>query len=200
MTPEEMYEKLILQTSGRKAKSLAIIQEICREQVRRGSKDFTVATIGTLSKSEGGPATQSIRNKPGGDEYRQLLETWRRCEGASPLKKTRAESWTDDIQLAEHRFLAKDLEHENKRLHTENCMLKAHKSPVIDMRQVSKPSPGGGVDLNDAELRALAHAISDDFLKQFDWSIGKKGQVFDASSRVIYKPGYVRAIEKILSV
>jgi len=75
LAPEELLEELKIHANSRKRRSLEIIAEICSEQRERNSKDFSIATIGRLSTKAERPATQSIRNKTGGD-YRALIKAW----------------------------------------------------------------------------------------------------------------------------
>jgi hypothetical protein len=75
MTPDELLDLLKAKSNTRKQRSLEIINGICREQLDRGSSDFSIATIGRLSSERGGPSPQTIRNK-GGDDFRALIATW----------------------------------------------------------------------------------------------------------------------------
>ena len=75
MTPDELLELLKTKSNARKQRSLDIISGICKEQLERGSRDFSIATIGRLSSEQGGPSPQTIRNK-GGDDFRALIATW----------------------------------------------------------------------------------------------------------------------------
>ena len=201
MSIDDQFEKIVSTLSGRKQKSLKIIHEICQEQVERGSKDFSVATIGLLSEKRGGPVTQTIRNKTG-EEYRAVIELWKKECGADDVVPGQGVtgSWTDQIKEPDHKFLAKDLELKVKRLQQENTMLRANANPIIDMRPKTSPSKNvQKVELNDSERKALKHAISEEVFEHYGWSKGEKGQVFDERDKVIFKPGYVTAIEKILS-
>lgn len=60
VSPEEVFEKLILDASTRKRRSLVIINAVCKEQNDRGSKDFSPVTIGRLSKEKITMALRSV--------------------------------------------------------------------------------------------------------------------------------------------
>ena len=64
-SPKALLEALCAQADPRKMRSLRLIHAICEEQRDRGSKDYSVATIGRLSAGRGGPAAGAIRNKTG---------------------------------------------------------------------------------------------------------------------------------------
>src|ERR1039457_3219592 len=87
MTPDELLELLKTKSNARKRRSLDVIYGICREQVERGSCDFSIATIGRVSSEQGGPSPQTIRNK-GGDDFRALISTWADHSKRGKKKKT----------------------------------------------------------------------------------------------------------------
>ena len=73
--PDEVLEQLEKGADARKRRNLDLVYEICREQHERGSKDFTLSTIGRLSQQRGGPVAQSFRNK-GGGHLRAIISAW----------------------------------------------------------------------------------------------------------------------------
>jgi hypothetical protein len=75
MEIEQLFENLMNEASSRKQTSLRIINNICNEQILRNSPDFSIATIGKISKLQGGPSEQAIRNK-NGEAYRLLITAW----------------------------------------------------------------------------------------------------------------------------
>lgn len=75
MTPDELLEQLKKGSDARKCRNLDLLYEICREQHERGSKDFSIGTIGRISQQRGGPVAQSFRNK-GGNHLRAIVAAW----------------------------------------------------------------------------------------------------------------------------
>jgi hypothetical protein len=52
--------------------------------------------------------------------------------------------------------------------------------------------------LTESEKEALAHAISDEFMKSEGWTVAPSGRVKNANGRSLYKAGYVTAVKKVL--
>lgn len=206
MTPEELLQHLKGNSSVQKQRSLDIIHEICREQYTRGSKDFSIATIGRLSEEKGGPKAQPIRNK-GGDDYRALISVWAKHTGGSTKKAPKLSespiyavlSKIDDPAV---RAVMGSILAENTKLKGQLNVLKHHAEVIIDKRpqqssqtiEVFPPS----ANLIDSEYEALTHAISDALIKNEGWTVETNGQVKNAKGRVLYKPGYATAIKKVL--
>lgn len=60
---DDVLSALMKSASNRTKNSLLIINEVCQGQVKIGSTDFRLSTIGALSKDAGGPSNGTIRNK-----------------------------------------------------------------------------------------------------------------------------------------
>ena len=212
INPEELIAQLTENASTRKKQSLEIIHNICKEQYERGSKDFSVATIAKISSQYGGPSEQTIRNSTGSD-YRTLLKTWADySEGYIKKKKINQQSTIADTVLEgiddpTMKALVGVILAENKKLKSENSLLKSQTTLTIDMRpQQNNPSlqtsslelPSQSEVLLPSELSALEHAISDDLFSYQGWIADTQGRVKNKGMQ-LYKAGYVTAIKKILS-
>lgn len=205
MTPDELLEQLKKGADARKRRNLDLVHEICREQHERGSKNFTLATIGRLSQQRGGPVAQSFRNR-GGTHLRAIISAWAdHAEGM--LKRPQKTSGTPmdsvlrKIDDAAVRALMGSVIAENTRLKGQVNLLKRNANVIIDMR----PEPAAHTIeilsptmLTESEKEALAHAISDEFMKSEGWTVASSGRVKNANGRSLYKAGYVTAIKKVL--
>ena len=86
----------------------------------------------------------------------------------------------------------------------EITLLKAEGNRFIDMRPRLPESPErvqilpASTGLYPSEIEALCHAISDRLLKDEGWTTDAEGRVINEAGRVVYKPGYVSAIRKII--
>ena len=93
---------------------------------------------------------------------------------------------------------------ENRQMRREITLLKAEGNRVIDMRPRLPESPEtvqilpASTGLYPSEIDALRHAISDRLLKDEGWTSDTEGRVINEAGRVVYKPGYVTAIRKIV--
>lgn len=212
INPDELIIQLIENVSIRKRRSLEKLHTICRKQYERGSKDFSVATIARISEEHDGPSEQTIRNKAG-SVYRALLKAWADySDGYTTKQKANQQSTTADTILAgisdpTIRALVGVILAENKKLKSENALLKHQTTLTIDMRtqQNNSALQTSSVELISqskgllpTELYALEHAISDDFISHQGWTIDAQGRVKNKGMQ-LYKAGYVTAIKKILN-
>ena len=67
----DLYDKA---SSPVKKKNLKIIYNILIDQYKSSDNNFSIAHIGRLSKKQGGPISQAIRNTKGKD-YKNLIKT-----------------------------------------------------------------------------------------------------------------------------
>jgi len=210
--PNELFTQLSESASTRKKRSLEIIHNICREQYERGSKDFSIPTIGRLSIEEKGPSIQTIRNKEGQD-YRALMQCWADyTNGTTKKTKTKQENTISDEILAgitdpTIRALVGVVLAENRKLKSENSLLKQQTKLIIDMRPPARPLLNANENtealpqLNNllpSEITALQNAISNEFLKEWGYTTDNQGRI-KYKGRTMYKAGYVTAIKKVLS-
>jgi len=212
INPDGLIIQLMKNVSTRKKRSLEKLNNICREQYERGSKDFSVVTIARISTEHDGPSEQTIRNKAGSD-YRALLKAWADySEGYTTKQKTNPPPTTADTILAgisdpTIRALVGVTIAENKKLKNENALLKHQTILTIDMRAQQNNSAlqisnseliSQSENLLPTELSALEHAISNDLFSYQGWTVDAQGRVKNKGMQ-LYKAGYVTAIKKILS-
>lgn len=210
MTPDELLDLLKNKSNARKQRSLDIINGICKEQVERGSRDFSIATIGRLSSEQGGPSPQTIRNK-GGDDFRALIVTWaEHSKGAMKkppkIQESGISSILGKIDDPAVRSIVGSILATNAKLQREVNLLKQQAEIVIDRRTIplsqakqQDASLSGIADgLTTTELTALSHATSTELMEQEGWRIEKSGRVVNALGRSIFKAGFTTAIGKVL--
>jgi hypothetical protein len=210
--PNGLFAQLSKNASTRKKRSLEIIHNICNEQYERGSKDFSIPTIAPLSVAEKGPSEQTIRNKEGQD-YRALMQCWAEyANGTTKKTKPKQENTISEILAGitdpTIRALVGVVLAENRKLKGENSLLKRHTKLTIDMRPSTRPLlnannnnealPQVTSSLLPSEITALQNAISDEFLKEWDFTADEQGRI-KYKGRTMYKAGYLTAIKKILS-
>jgi hypothetical protein len=207
MDPEQLLDTLKTNADARRTRSLETINAICREQIERGSKDFSVATIGRLSEKAGGPATQTIRNRTGGD-FKALISAWAQHTGGfvqrqpkvieSPLYAVLEKIPDPAVRAVMGAVLA-----ENRKLKGEVNLLKQSAEITIDQRPVQAaakmqilPALTG---VTDSEIEALRHAISDKLMNDEVWTIDEKGRILSKGGATIFKAGFATAIRKVLA-
>ena len=214
LNPDELLVSLKTQASQRGQKTLDLIHSICSEQQKKGTHDYSVATVGKISQERGGPSEQALRNK-GGERYRALLAAWAsHTNGTTRKMPAKAQAGVADdvlemIQDARVRALVGSFLAENRKLRAENTLLKASTNIVIDRRSISpKATQQMEADLEviepvltllPAEKEALSHAISDELMTQMGWTADSKTGRIKHGTASIFKPGFVNAIKKIIT-
>jgi hypothetical protein len=210
MTPDELLDLLKAKSNTRKQRSLDIINDICREQFERSSKDFSIATIGRLSVERSGPSPQTIRNK-GGDDFRALIATWaEHSKGAMKKPPKIQESGISSILVKINdpavRSIVGSILATNAKLQREVNLLKQQTEIVIDRRTIPlTPTKQQGAQLisvssglTPTELTALSYSISNELMEQEGWAIENSGRIVNSLGRTIFKSGFSSAINKII--
>jgi hypothetical protein len=201
VTIDTIYNDLYEQATTRTKKSLETLKEACDSQVSRKATDFTVATIGRISEEMGGVKEQAIRNKTG-EHFRTLIEAYSTVHSVKMPKALSKDplTWVNTIEDPRQRYEVLNMYAENKRLQNELNLLKASTVIDVDMRVSSAPQSDGirlENKLNDVELRALTHFISESNLKHFDMKLGTNGRLLNSGGKAITKVGFIDAIEKL---
>lgn len=205
MTPDQLLDLVKSKSNSRKQRSLDIINQICQEQVERGSKDFSIATIGRLSVEEGGPSPQTIRNK-GGEDFRALIASWAEHSKGAMKKPPKVQesgisSILGKINDPAVRSIVGAILATNSKLLKEVNLLKQQTQIVVDRRTIPSPTANikGITGLTASELSALSHAISPEFMKQEGWTVEESGRVVNGIGRTIFKAGFASAMHKIVA-
>lgn len=196
MTPDEMLIHL-KEKAPRKKSTLDAVFAVCQEQVERGVTDFSFATIARLGAGRGVPKVQSIRNKTG-DNYRVLIKCFEASKGARrrvPRAKT-ADAWVDEITDPRLRLMANitlsklaEAERLNKELIP----------PGTEIRIDDRSGSQMGYRLTPVERRAIEHLMSEEFFTAWHLKPGGKGTVIDENGKIVFKPGTLDALAKILT-
>lgn len=200
MSPLELLESLKKNSSNKVQESLDAIYEICQEQKERGLTDFSVSTIARLGYMRGVPKAQSIRNKTG-EKYRALIQAF--IDSSTPNKTLKKLSktdndWISEIENPKHqilvRILASELK-EAKQMINEMIPPKQRidiydHTPVVQTKAPLK--------LNDIEIRALQHLLSEDFKKEWRLTSTNQGALLNEEKKVVFKVATLDALNKAL--
>lgn len=196
MSPQELLENLKTGATSKQSKTLDAIFSVCKEQLDRGASDFSYTTISRIGAAQGVPKAQSIRNKSG-EIYQALIRCFADMAKGSrkTVKRRAADTWIDDIADPKIRFLVSKQQaelNEAKRLVRE--IIPPGTSIIVDDRR------GGQLQhrLSDVERRALEFLASDEFLKEWGYVAGDRGEVIDSQGNRLFKPGTIDALKKAL--
>lgn len=199
--------------------SLDKLNTLLETRFNAGEKDYSIATIGRISKADGGVGTVSIRNKTG-EHFRLLIDTWATKANTTmkkpPVAQSRKLDTPSDMELLNRlddpamRAVFGQIIAEKNKLKAENRILKQNAEVVVDMRpnqaihaeQVHQdvevlPSLDGV--LLQGDIEALEDAINEDKMALRGWTVSKYGAVKDEDGRPLFKNGFVLAIQKVLA-
>jgi hypothetical protein len=198
-----IFDELCEQAKSNRVKNnLKLLKQACDIQLKNKSSDFSIATIGRISGGLGGVKTQSIRNNTG-EAYRYLIAAY---SAANPIKNIDKKhldpmSWVGRIESPELRYKVFDLVANEKKLRNELNQLKAVTEIQIDLRKdQQKTDMRLENKLSNIELKALSNFISDSKLAENGFKIGSNGRLVNTSGKPITKPGFVDAIQKLLTI
>ncbi|WP_158768210.1 gamma-mobile-trio protein GmtX [Paraglaciecola sp. L1A13] len=200
---EDVYNTLLRETkSARVKQTLKIINQVCEEQLERGSKDFSISTISRVGGKLGVPQAQSIRNKSG-QPYKLLIKAWQ--EAYSPhtvTKSVKGREWVERIKEPTIRYLVYDLLSKNRHLYSELQLVKSVKTLEVDLRQKNSDlhSTEKLLSWTESEIDALSLAIDDSFIDRNRWVKTSRGAIINESGSIIFERGFVSAIQKILDL
>ncbi|HFQ5227641.1 TPA: gamma-mobile-trio protein GmtX [Vibrio vulnificus] len=204
------YEAICEQAKSNKArKSLGIINDICLEQLQSGEINFSVANIGAHSEKKGGPSTQAIRNTSG-QLYRDLINVYAEsvAKSVSPAIRNKEHDWVNGIENPTIQWLVRDLIAAKTALTAEVNQLKSDLyNAEVPIQVLSKNALSPELDAlpskasyTDSEINALKSAIDPNHLRRKGLSIGERGEIIGSDGKPVFKPGFVKAIEKTLDV
>jgi hypothetical protein len=206
--PKALLEALCADADPRKMRSLRLIYAICEEQWDRGSKDYSVATIGRLSAERGGPAAGAIRNKTG-EAYRAVIKAFAESVGGKSRKTVDAKSTpadlilhgvTDPVLRARIGLLLAELKSTRAQLLAARHL--ANENAVLDLaRELSEERPNSAATasrLSPLEMRALESAISEATLTHWGWCVDASGRIVTDTGQTVFTAGFVTAISKVL--
>lgn len=180
-------------------RSLQRVHEVCVEQHERGSRDFSLKTLGTLLSRRGGPSEASLGNA-NAKAYRALIACHREAAGVAASRKAvatvtpelmearqEAKAWRDRAQAL--------LALVNDRLHVH---LDARNAPdaAFPAARIEVQAP---VVLDEVEREGLRGALAPHWLKQAGWSIDATDRVRNAAGKLALPTGFAGAWRKLVA-
>ena len=208
VNPHIVLEELCEQATARTKKALQILHQVLEKQSQSASKDFSIAMVGRLSSGQGGPSTQTIRNRTG-KHFQQLIDVWAAYAGTTRKKplsvrqkqllNTNDQHILDSIEDPVIRAVVGSLIAERNKYRDQLNVLKANTDIVIDRTTKTQSKiDEQSINLTPMEIESVRVAISDDFFNSQNWVVMPTGQVKDEGGKEIYKRGYVKALHKIV--
>ncbi len=213
-----ILENLKFGKSQRTQDSLNKLNTLLETRFNAKEKDYSIATIGRVSRAEGGIGEVSIRNKTG-EHFRLLIDAWATKANTNmkkpPVPHSRKNEIPTDMELLIRlndpvmRAVVGQIIAERKKLKAENRVLKQNTEVIVDMRpnqNIGAEQAHQGIQvlsildnlLLPSDIEALKDAIDENKMAQLGWTVSKYGAVKDEYERPLFKTGFVLAIKKIL--
>ncbi|EGQ9745940.1 alpha/beta hydrolase, partial [Vibrio parahaemolyticus] len=189
VNPSLILEELCSTATTRTETALRALNEVLEKQSQAVPLDFSIATVGRLSGEQGGPSTQTIRNRTG-KHFQQLIEAWAAYAGTTTKKplsvrqkqllNSNDQHILDSIDDPVVRAVVGSLIAERNKYRDQLNVLKANADIVIDRTKgnVSNTSVSS-LDLTPMEIEALRSAISEEFINSQQWVVMPTGQVIN---------------------
>ncbi len=186
--------------STKKKKNLYIVYNILLNLFESSSSNFSIAYIGKLSKKEGGPISQTIRNSQGKD-YKDLIEYFVNNVTILNDYKENPElsisDYIDDPALKAHINI---LIAENNSLKNQLNIIKNNMSKNYELNYNLDNDEGSSkdYDLLSTEVESIKKFIKDIENNNLSTRVTDVGSLKDENDILIAGPGFFDALKKIV--
>lgn len=207
--PKQILNTFLASATERKARSLQLIYDICEELLQTPNKGVTVANVGKLSQERGGPGAPALRNASG-EQYRLLIQAFAKQEGGRKDSRTVKqialeeilEGVSDQVLRTRISLLLAELSSCRAQLLTLRHL--ANTTTVLDLREPNKlqsepPADATRLQLTLQEMTALEKAIGQENLDHWGWTKAVNGRVTSESGQIVFRAGFVQAVEKVIA-
>ncbi len=200
------FQSIIDNTDSKKKKyNLKIVYDVLLHLYETGSTNFSIALIGKLSKKEGGPITQTIRNTQGKD-YRDLIDFFVNNISISDKYKENSDyklsDYIDDPALKAHINI---IISENKSLKNQLNILKnnMNKNYELNYDLKSNDIKNSLTDTNNillsSEIESIIKFIKDIEDKRISIKLTDTRSLKDENNILVANPGFFDGLKKIIS-
>jgi hypothetical protein len=215
--PDDVLDALLEKGhKSNKVANLKAVHEICAAQYNAQNhalRDFALSSIGRLCEAKGVIKGRALYNAVSAD-YVILINAWAAFSGPSSVKPPKREpaissshAYLLRIEDPAIRSIMQSTISERDKLKQQVNILKSQTKVVIDQRPIGATLAKSSKNvvllevnarLTDSEREALRKAISKELIYDEGWTLGEDGGVL-SNGRMLYDPGYIGAIRKILA-
>lgn len=202
---DNFFQNILDNTDSKKKKdNLKIVYNVLLHLYETGSSNFSIALIGKLSKKEGGPITQTIRNAQGKD-YRDLIDFF--VNNITILDKHKENSdyklsdYIDDPALKAHINI---IISENKSLKNQLNILKNNMNKNYKLNyHVENNINNSSTDtrnntLLSSEIESITKFIKDIENNSISIKLTNLGSLKDENDILVANPGFFDGLKKII--
>ncbi|CAM3468619.1 gamma-mobile-trio protein GmtX [Arcobacter aquimarinus] len=202
---DNFFQNILDKTDSKKKKdNLKIVYDILLHLYKTGSNNFSIALIGKLSKKEGGPITQTIRNVQGKD-YRDLIEFFVNNITVSDTYKENSDyklsDYIDDPALKAHINI---IISENKSLKNQLNILKNNMNKNYKLNYHVENNINNSLTdtskntLLSSEIESITKFIKDIETNSISIKLTDIGSLKDENDILIANPGFFDGLKKII--
>lgn len=208
-TPDEVLARLCDGADPRRVRSLRAIHAVCEAQREHGSRDYSLATIGRLARTTGGPSAAALGN-PTGKAYRLLIASHRDAYAAAPRQRKRQSDDVDALLVGIRdplqRARIEQLRDEVRRLRVRAADLQrlANGAARVTVVRGEANEPDRVLqdvrapDLLPYEREALVRALEPRRLKALGLTAGPTGRVETEDGHELFAAGFATGLRKLL--
>lgn len=204
---DNFFQNILDNTDSKKKKdNLKIVYDVLLHLYETGSSKFSISLIGKLSKKEGGPITQTIRNAQGKD-YRDLIEFF--VNNITIFDKNNVDSnyklsdYIDDPGLKAHINI---IISENKSLKNQLNILRnnMNKNYELNYHVENNIINNSLTDINSSntllssEIEAITKFIKDIENNSSSIKLTDIGSLKDENDVLVANPGFFDGLKKIV--
>ncbi len=204
---DNFFQNILDNTDSKKKKdNLKIVYNVLLHLYETGSSNFSIALIGKLSKKEGGPITQTIRNAQGKD-YRDLIDFFVNNITISDNYKENSDyklsDYIDDPALKAHINI---IISENKSLKNQLNILRnnMNKNYELNYHVENNIINNSLTDINSSntllssEIEAITKFIKDIENNSSSIKLTDIGSLKDENDVLVANPGFFDGLKKII--
>jgi hypothetical protein len=207
--PKDVLDELIRRYPRRKD-TLRILHRVCEEQRRRGSHDYSIATLGPLSKENGGVDTQTMRN-PNGKPFRVLIDAHETVHVPASLRLRRrrpsaSASGRTPLQDAQVAALSADVarltaerDRERMRSNKLQALVDATTSVVLEPDGSCRYGSPQKVELGPLAREAVRNVLDPAWREQHRVRVDRSGRVLGPSGETVLPAGFFGAFEALVA-
>ena len=202
---DNFFQNILDNTNSKKKKdNLKIVYDVLLHLYETGSSNFSIALIGKLSKKEGGPITQTIRNVQGKD-YRDLIDFFVNNITISDNYKENSDyklsDYIDDPALKAHINI---IISENKSLKNQLNILKNNMNKNYKLNYHVENNINNSLTdtskntLLSSEIESITKFIKDIETNSISIKLTDIGSLKDENDILIANPGFFDGLKKII--
>jgi hypothetical protein len=202
---DNFFQNIVDNTDSKKKKdNLKIVYDVLLHLYETASNNFSIALIGKLSKKEGGPITQTIRNAQGKD-YRDLIDFFVNNITISDNYKENSDyklsDYIDDPALKAHINI---IISENKSLKNQLNILKNNMNKNYELNYHVENNINNSLTdtskntLLSSEIESITKFIKDIETNGISIKLTDIGSLKDENDILIANPGFFDGLKKII--